>query len=119
MNAEQRFAARLAQYQNDPEYLTEELLLDVTEQISIRLHELGLRPADLAERLGVSRAYVSQMMAGKPNMTLRTMVNVALALNQHVAIKLEDRVESFLDLTPYRPVTVTLESHDDNLAVAS
>jgi transcriptional regulator with XRE-family HTH domain len=75
------FTDLLDRYEDDPDFLTEQVLLDVTEQICVRLNELGLKPADLARRLGVSRAAVSQMLNGKPNMTLRTLVGVAHALD--------------------------------------
>jgi transcriptional regulator with XRE-family HTH domain len=57
----------------------------------VRMMQMGMRPIDLAERLGVSRAYVSQLLNGKPNMTMRTLVGWALALDQHVHIQLRPR----------------------------
>ncbi len=77
--------------EDDLDSLTDELLLDVTEQLYVRMTELGLRPTDLAERLGVSRAYVSQLLNGRPNMTMRTLVGVAHVLGQRVHVQLKPR----------------------------
>lgn len=94
MNAEEWFRAELQALQDDPDYLTEGVLLDVTEQIYARMQEHGLRQTDLAECLGVSRAFVSQLLNGKPNMTMRTLVGVAHALGQRVEIRLRPAVKS-------------------------
>lgn len=91
MDAEQWFQELITEGENDPDSLTDELLLDVTEQIYRRMRDCGIRPSDLAGRLGVSRAFVSQLLNGKPNMTMRTLVGVAHALDQRVSIELHPR----------------------------
>lgn len=91
MNAETWFREKLRALENDPDYLTEEVLIDVTEQLYIRMREAGMKPADLAKRLGVSRAFISQLFNGKPNMTMRTLVGVAHALDQRIQISVRPR----------------------------
>ncbi|MGH2588286.1 MAG: helix-turn-helix domain-containing protein [Dehalococcoidia bacterium] len=91
MNAEEWFEQELSSLENDPDFLTEELLLEITEQIYVQMEKSGVRPAELARRLGVSRAFVSQLLNGKPNMTMRTLVSVAHALDQRVHVALEQR----------------------------
>jgi len=88
MNAAGWFQDELENLRNDPDFLTDELLLDITEQIYVRMEQLKMRPADLARALGVSRPAVSQLLNGKPNMTMRTLVGVATALDQRVRINL-------------------------------
>src|SRR5437868_4306171 len=80
MKTETWFGQQLTEYANDPDFLIDGLLLEVTDQICVRLSQLDMRPADLAQRLGTSRAYVSQLLNGRPNMTMRTLVAVAHAL---------------------------------------
>lgn len=84
-------AQELASLQDDPEYLTEKLLLELTERIDHRMKELGVRPAELARRLGVSRAAVSQMLSGHPNMTIQKLVTVAHALDSTVTFDIQPR----------------------------
>ena len=88
MNAETWFGELLEKYRDDPEALTDELLLDITEQMYVCMRDRGMRPSELAKRLGVSRAFVSQLLNGKPNMTIRTLVGVAHALGQRVTVEL-------------------------------
>jgi transcriptional regulator with XRE-family HTH domain len=91
MKADVWFEEQVKELEDDPGFLTEQLLLDVTEQLYVRMEEAGLRSSDLAERLGVSRAYITQLFNGRPNMTMRTLVGVAHALDQRVRVTLRPR----------------------------
>ena len=80
MKADEWFSQRLEEYREDPEFVLEQLILDVTEQICGAMEEQEISRSELAQRLGVSRAYVTKLLNGHPNMTLRTLVAVAAAL---------------------------------------
>ena len=54
------------------------MALDFEAEVFLRLKKLGLKRKDLAERLGVSPAAVSKLLAENSNMTLKTMAKVAL-----------------------------------------
>jgi len=58
----------------------ERLMLEVTEAIHAEMEELGVNRAQLAERLGKSKAYVSQLLSGSRNMTLRSLADISFAL---------------------------------------
>lgn len=90
------FEDLLAERSEDPDFQTEELLLDITEQIHARLNQLQLRPVDLAQQLGISRAAVSQLLNGRPNMTIRKLVGIANALDQRVHVTLRPRTSERL-----------------------
>jgi transcriptional regulator with XRE-family HTH domain len=94
LSAEQWFSALLAQDENDPDALTDDLVLDVTEQIYRAMQDAGLRPSNLAERMNVSRSFVSQLLNGRPNMTMRTLIGVALALGLRVQIELRPAAQA-------------------------
>lgn len=98
---EQQFAEDM----RDPEYLRELLLWDLTEQIAVAMEEQGVSRADLAQRLGVSRQYVTKVLNGMPNLTLRTMVEIAAALGRQVRIGLEVPAQA----TPPRTQALTTE----------
>lgn len=51
-----------------------------TNSVARRMAEQGISQADLARRLGISRARVSHLLRHKSSPTLRTMVEVANAL---------------------------------------
>lgn len=64
----------------------ETLILDAAETICEWLAAEGLSRADLAEKLGRSPAYISQLLNGSRNMTLRTLADVACVLNRQIRI---------------------------------
>lgn len=72
-------------------YLQEGLILDVTEQIWAALSEKGITRKDLAEALQTSSANVSQLLNGSRNMTLRTLSDIADAINCSVNVIIRDR----------------------------
>ena len=64
----------------------EELILDVTEVLSEMLEKEGVKQTELAERLGKTKGFVSQILAGGRNLTLRTIADVADALGYRVRL---------------------------------
>lgn len=80
VDGRQWFQQYLDRYRDDPEYVLEGVVLDLTDQIAVAMQEQGVSRAELAERLGVSRAYITKVLGGSTNMTLRTLVRLALAL---------------------------------------
>jgi len=64
----------------------EALILDSTELISELMHEKGLTRAELAKLIGKTRGFVSQVLAGNRNMTLRTLADLAYALDARISI---------------------------------
>lgn len=47
----------------------------------------GVTNADLADRLNVSRPYISKLLRGDVNFTLDTLVKIARALNQRINVE--------------------------------
>lgn len=81
-----------------PEYdkLMEEerLILDGTELIFELLEKKGLTKSDLARLLGKTRGYVSQVLSGSRNMTLRTLAEMACALDYRIKLGARPKAES-------------------------
>lgn len=69
----------------------EELILEVTEALSQALNQGGITKKDLAARLGKTKGFVSQLLAGGRNLTLRTIADVADALDCRIRIQCENR----------------------------
>ena len=65
----------------------ESLALEATEVIATLLKEQNLNRADLAKRIGKSKAYVTQLMSGSRNMTLHTFADLAFVLGCRVELK--------------------------------
>ncbi len=59
----------------------ERLILDVTEALAGALDDSGVTRAELARRLGRTPGFVSQVLGGGRNLTLRTIADIAAALS--------------------------------------
>ena len=77
------------EYKDDPDYQFELTSIAVGEEIVDALLRLGLTRSGLAKRLGVSRPRISQILAGDENLTLRTLVGVAVALESNLQVRFE------------------------------
>ena len=66
----------------------EELIIEVTEALARALRSSGLTQSELAARLGKTKGFVSQIMGGGNNLTLRTLADVAGAIGCRVQVKL-------------------------------
>lgn len=58
----------------------EDFILEVTEALVEALRQSGMNQSDLAKRLGCTRGFVSQLINGGRNLTLRTVADVAHAI---------------------------------------
>jgi transcriptional regulator with XRE-family HTH domain len=65
----------------------EALVAEAAETIARLMAEQNVSKADLARRLNKSRAWVTQLLSGKANMTIRTLAEVAHALNAEVKLR--------------------------------
>lgn len=63
---------------------TEELILEVTEALVAAMAQQKLTKAQLASRLGKSAGFVTQILNGGRNLTLRTIAEVADALKADI-----------------------------------
>jgi plasmid maintenance system antidote protein VapI len=65
---------------------------EFTEDVCVLMEKQGVSRAELARRLGTSRAYVTKLLGGNANFTLETMTKVAMALGAvvHVHVALRD-----------------------------
>jgi transcriptional regulator with XRE-family HTH domain len=64
----------------------EQLLFDATELVSRALEHEGISRAQLARRIGKSKAYVTQVLRGQNNMTLRTLSDLTDVLGYAVEL---------------------------------
>jgi len=62
----------------------ERAILEVTELICELMEETGVSRSELAKRLGKTKGYITQLLDGRANMTIRTIANVFGALGRAV-----------------------------------
>ena len=79
----------------DPEYrklyAIEGLVTDAAEFVARLMEEQGVNKAELARRIGKSRAWVTRLLSGSANMTMRTFAELVYALGAEAQIVRKDR----------------------------
>ncbi len=66
--------------ENDRLVAQELLITEVTEAIWKVMQETGVTKSELAQRIQKTKGYVSQVLSGSRNMTLRTLSDICFAL---------------------------------------
>lgn len=74
--------------QKDVEFNTHWLMIKVAERIAQRMTQIGMNRSSLAQALNVSKPFVTKLLNGSSNLTLRTLVAVSLALKSTVQFDL-------------------------------
>jgi transcriptional regulator with XRE-family HTH domain len=83
-------------------YQQERVILEATERICEAMEEQGFTRKELADALGTSKSFISQLLDGSRNMTLRTLSDVFLALGLAVHVdagSIEATIRSSVTLT--------------------
>ena len=75
-------------------------IVEFTEDVCVLMEKQGVSRAELARRLGTSRAYITKLLGGNANFTLETMTKVAMALGAavHVHVAPQDAVVRWKDV---------------------
>lgn len=73
-------ADRIDELETDPDFVAEGLALRIMEEAARIMAEQNISRSDLAARMGVTRARVTQLFNAPPNLTLRSIAQLAIAL---------------------------------------
>ena len=95
----------ISEFEGDPDFEFDRVAIDIGEQIVARMEEQGMTQADLARAMGVSRARVSQILRGNDNLTLKSIVAVAIALDCRVDMLLKPVATTEPDQEAQTPTT--------------
>ena len=83
---------------SDPEnarlFAQEQLIVAVAERIWEQMEERHLTKSEIAAALGKSKAFVTQLLDGKRNMTLRTLSDIAFALGVRCEVRFRAAMQS-------------------------
>ncbi|MEA2605055.1 MAG: Helix-turn-helix domain [Acidobacteriota bacterium] len=82
------YSAMVADARGSVDYWLDVAQTDFAREVHRRMKDMDVSPAELARRMGTSKAYVSQLLAGG-NFTLLTLATIAMALGSVVRINLE------------------------------
>lgn len=65
-----------------PEYWFEQAQNELYRQVTEFMEKKGINQTQLAEKLGVSKGYISQVMKGEFNYTLRKLIELSMAVGK-------------------------------------
>lgn len=77
---------KLRELRSSPEFAEERLVSSFQSLLQETLDKRGMSKSDLAKKMGVSKARVSQMFSDSQNFTLRLVANAFFALGEEVTI---------------------------------
>lgn len=85
---------RFEKLKDDAGYRLEGVIYDFTEQICNLMEKQKITRTELAKRLGVSPPFITKLLNGNPNLTLKTMMNIATVLKSNLNIQIQPRLST-------------------------
>jgi transcriptional regulator with XRE-family HTH domain len=82
------FQEHMSMGQRHPAYWSYLTTLEFVDGIVAEMDRQGINGAELARRMGTSRAWVSRVLAGECNLTVASMGKLAFALGMKVTTQL-------------------------------
>lgn len=73
-----------------PEYWITQVQMELYRNVLAYMEKEGLNQSQLARQLGVSKGYVSQVLNGNFNYTLRKLIELSLAVGKVPVIEFKD-----------------------------
>ncbi|MBX9658875.1 MAG: helix-turn-helix domain-containing protein [Nitrospiraceae bacterium] len=83
---------KLEAARNTFEYRLEKILFEVAEQVCKLIESQGMTRSELAKRLGVTPAYITKILNGNPNLTIKSLLMLSEALGQTLDIHFEPKL---------------------------
>lgn len=80
---------------NRDEYWIELAKLDFTEEICRRMEKIGCNRKELADKIGVSPAYITKILRGNANFTIESMTKISRALGAALRCHIQSEGEVF------------------------
>jgi plasmid maintenance system antidote protein VapI len=87
----ERYRKMFQEAESHADYWIDGPISEFTEDLARLMEEKNVSRAELARRMGTSRAYITKMLGGNANFTLLTMVKLAMALDGAVHIHISDK----------------------------
>lgn len=76
-----QFAELFREVKQSEAYHIDGAKVELSEQIYLAMEQQGVSNAELARRLGKSRAYITKVLQGNVNFTIESLVKIARALD--------------------------------------
>lgn len=87
----ERFTNLFERFEQSETYHIDAAKLEISEQIYLTMEQQGISKAELARRLGKSRAYITKVLQGSTNFTLESLIRIARALDCQLDLQFAPR----------------------------
>jgi plasmid maintenance system antidote protein VapI len=87
----ERYARLFKEAETHVDYWMATPVVEFIEDLYRLMEEKNVSRAELARRIGSSRAYITRLLGGGTNFTLHTMVKLAMALDGAVHVHIADK----------------------------
>ncbi len=100
------FNSVINEYENDIDFQLEGVLIDINEQIIKLMIEKKMTRKNLADKLGCSKAYITRILQGNQNVTVKTLLQIAKALDVEFSLNYKEkyiqkkRIANLIDYLP-------------------
>jgi ribosome-binding protein aMBF1 (putative translation factor) len=74
------FASKVEELKDDPVFVLEGVLYELTERIVEEMEKQGVSRSDLARKMGKKPSFITRVLRGNANLTFSTAVQIGLAL---------------------------------------
>lgn len=95
-NMEKWFSSQIEKYEDDLEFRYEGLLLKINEQIIELMKNLGISRAEMAQKLNCSSPYITKLLRGDQNLTVKKLLQIAGVLNVNLSVDLSEKPDKNL-----------------------
>jgi transcriptional regulator with XRE-family HTH domain len=84
-----RYRKMFEEAEQSVDYWAEAAIVEFTEALWARMEDEKVSRAELARRLGTSKAYVTKVLGGNANFTLYSLAKLALAVGAKVRVSID------------------------------
>lgn len=85
---------KLANVRKTFDYRVEKVLFDLGEQVCTIMETSDISRSELARRMEVSPAYITKVLSGNPNLTIKSLIKLSDALGQELHVELRSAVQA-------------------------
>lgn len=87
LNSSEKFAALLNEFQQSEAFEFERAKVEIAEQIHRTMEQQNISNAELARRLGSSKAYVTKILQGNANFTIESLIKISRSMSCQINIQ--------------------------------
>jgi len=83
---------KLISFHDDDEFILDGIMLNIAENVSIALKKNNMSKGTFAKELGVSPAYITKLLRGEQNLTVKSLYKISKIFNMNITDLFRDQV---------------------------